>query len=453
MTRNVANNEMAEKGRLRRAGWLFAGALALVSLPGCDTLFDVDNPNNLVQEDLDNPAAAEALANGGLVTVTRGISYINTVYATAADELQWVGSRDAWNQLSAGNLTDPANEFLDAAYPYASEARWMAAEAVRKLEEFDAAGDLGDPTVLGRAYVYAGLIYASLADAFDDFVFSDRKTAEPPIGETNMSGVYDQAIGFLDQALAIARSEGDSELETRALAVRARAKFGKAVWAKVNPAGTVNTASPLVNDGGANSDAAAVVGLVGVTNDWRWQLKYSSATVVNDTGDWVNDRSEMSIGPAYVDYEDPEEQRFPESVILLDPIDQIPDPVADRTIFDEFIAGGRYPPLTAASAREMHLILAEAGLAQGDMDQFTLHVNHVRAMDDLTPYSGQVDAQDLLDHERRVNLFMQLRRITDHYRFADPSPQWLPSSEAITRPGTFLPIAITEIRANEFIQG
>ena len=45
------------------AGLLFAG---------CD-LLDVDNPNNLVEEDLSNPAAAIAMANGAEASVTRAI--------------------------------------------------------------------------------------------------------------------------------------------------------------------------------------------------------------------------------------------------------------------------------------------------------------------------------------------------------------------------------------------
>jgi hypothetical protein len=423
-------------------------------LAGCDSLLEVENPNNLVQEDLGNPSAAEGLANGSLATVARGTSFLNAVYATATDELLWVGSRDAWGTLGKGDLTDPANEFSDRAYPFVSEARWMALEAVNLLSEFDGAGDLVDRTVLGRAYLYAGIIHATIADSYDDFVFSDRKEPGTPIGEGGMASLYDQAVSFLDQGLSIAQSEGDTELQTGILAVRARVKHAKAVWGKLNPTGSVNTTDPLVNDAGAVQDALSAIGLAGgVTADWRYRFNYSSATFANDMADWVNDRTEMSVGPDYVDYEDPATRRFPKSVILLDPIDQIPDPAVERAVFNEFIPGGRFSPQTVISARELHLIVAEAELAQGNTDGFTTHVNHVRAMDGLTPYSGQVDAMDLLVHARRVNMFMQLRRLSDHYRFADPSSTWVGGSEAITRPGTFLPIAITEIRANPNVGG
>lgn len=59
--------------------------------------------------------------------------------------------------------------------------------------------------------------------------------------------------------------------------------------------------------------------------------------------------------------------------------------------------------------------------------------------------------EDLLEHSRRVNLFLQGRRISDHYRFASPSEYWISSSPAVNSPGSFLPITISEIQANENI--
>lgn len=60
---------------------------------------------------------------------------------------------------------------------------------------------------------------------------------------------------------------------------------------------------------------------------------------------------------------------------------------------------------------------------------------------------------DLLEHERRVNLFLQARRLADHYRFGSPSSNWLENSAALVRPGTFFPISITEIRSNPKVGG
>ena len=83
---------------------VFAALLiAGLALAGCGIL-DVENPNNLIEDDLSNPAAAEPMANGVEAAVTRAVSYITAPYSVGSDECTWVGSRDAWGQLDAGAL-------------------------------------------------------------------------------------------------------------------------------------------------------------------------------------------------------------------------------------------------------------------------------------------------------------------------------------------------------------
>ena len=54
----------------------------------------------------------------------------------------------------------------------------------------------------------------------------------------------------------------------------------------------------------------------------------------------------------------------------------------------------------------------------------------------------------MLIHERRVNLFMQGRRLNDMYRFGIQSSAWQSTRKAATNPGTFLPITKVELDAN-----
>ena len=115
--------------------------------------------------------------------------------------------------------------------------------------------------------------------------------------------------------------------------------------------------------------------------------------------------------------------------------------------------GGVYPDLTIASTRLMHLILAENGLAAGDNAKFTTHINHIRAMDGLTPFSGQVPNMDMLKHTRRTNTFLQGLRLADMYRFKVTDSKWQPQAATVTAPGTMRPITIIEIRANCHLNG
>ena len=113
--------------------------------------------------------------------------------------------------------------------------------------------------------------------------------------------------------------------------------------------------------------------------------------------------------------------------------------------------GGVYPPLTLASTRMMHIILAENALAGGNDATFTEHINYIRAMDGLTPFSGQIDNMDMLQHMRRVTVLLQGLRLADMYRWDISAPKWEGSSDAVKCPGVMLPISIIERRANEHI--
>jgi hypothetical protein len=278
---------------------------------------------------------------------------------------------------------------------------------------------------------------------FDNFAFSNRTEPGPPVGPENMATLYDFALEALNNAEAL---EPTGELQIQLMAMQARVKFSKAVWAKLNP---LDTANPLVSVPDAAADAQAVLDLISDPN-WVYELVTDGGIgFVNDMGDWVNDRLEMVIGPTYVQANEAGNQV--ESVTFTDMIDGTVHPYLAEYI-PNWVAERRYPEIKVVSAREMYLIIAENALAGGDTGGFTTAINDLRAIDGLSPYAGTVDAVALLNQSRQANLFLQGRRLADHYRFNDPSPEWIQTSEALTKPGTFLPIPTIEIEANPNIQ-
>lgn len=429
-------------GSWGRARGLAVGLSLAFTASGCGDILDVENPNNLIQDDLDNPAAAGPIVNGSSATVARGLGAMLGVYSTATDEATWIGSRDAWRELDQGFISNERNEFSDDAYRFFSQGRFMADEAVLRLEKFDADKQLTDRSLLVQAYLNAAIVYVTAADMFDTFVLSDRRDAGKPIPPAEMSKLYDQAVTYTTKGLAVAQAIKNVNLQRALLGMRARAHHSKAVWAKVNPEGQV-AAQPLVNSAEANRDAAAALAIMPA--DYRFVLKLSNDDLAYagevSLAYSINQRSELAIAPLYG------KGGRTAAATLEDPIDKVPDPALDRAIKD-FAAAYVNQPITTVSAREMHLILAEAALAQGDDAGFTMHINHVRALDKLTPFSGQIAGVDMLKHARRVNLFFQGRRLADHYRFRDPSAQWISGSTAATRPGTFFPVTCIEIRAH-----
>src|SRR5437879_3536478 len=189
--------------------WL--GALALAAtVAGCTSLLDVKNPNNVNEVDLNTPASAASQANGVLSSLARAWGNILTPYAIATDELTWIGSRDAWQNLDQGTLTEASNEFVDAAFFYVGEARWFADATIKRLNGFAAGGTLADTSNLTRTYLYGALIYTEIGDFFDNFpIGSDKTVAAPPLGPANMAQVYDTAIAYTTRGIALAQKTGE----------------------------------------------------------------------------------------------------------------------------------------------------------------------------------------------------------------------------------------------------
>jgi hypothetical protein len=112
-----------------------------------------------------------------------------------------------------------------------------------------------------------------------------------PVGPANMSGVLDDAIADLDEAVSRFTTLGHADL-TAARAVRARAHMSRAIWNELNPsadglAGAMNFASAV-------ADAQAVLTAVG-TADYVYGFGYTSAASACSMCDWVNNRARCTV--------------------------------------------------------------------------------------------------------------------------------------------------------------
>lgn len=427
------------RSSLARAAVCAAAVVAAFSGAACRGLLDVKNPNNIPEEALGDPVAGTAEANGVEASTTRMLSAISVPYGVATDELDWIGSRDAWLSLEIGAISNYLNEFTDGAFPYVGEARYLGDETIKRLEGFNANGRLVDKTSLARTYLYTAITYASIADMWDDFAFSNKFTPAPPVGRANMVKLYDTAIGYLDKALPLAGSNVD--LQYAITAYRARVKQGKAIWQKITPEGQT-TPSPLVNDVGANTDARAALALKSGPDDKFRETSNVEAQPGINIWFEVNGRNESKIGTAFT--------------TLNDPITGTRDPVS-AAIAAEFKAFGSQDGIfTITSDREMHLILAEGALATGDLVTFQTEINAVRSLDalpDWTPAST-VTASDILQHERMANLMLMRRRLADLYRFGKKVKEWTTDpnfKSAVNDPGLLFPIPNIERQANPCI--
>lgn len=447
--------DLLRPGLLRAAGLLLVVAVAFSA---CRDPLDVPDPNSIQSDDLNSPAAVPSLVNGALKNMNQMVGSVTAIYATASDEIRWIGSRDAWGSLSAGFVDDPENEFSDAVFPEVTDARFMADRAISQGEELQS--ELSDQSDLARAYLYGAVVYTTIADVYDDFVIPEAPgEAAPAIGSGNMVQLYDQAIDWLDSAESLARNLEEGDLVTRAIAYRARVRHARAVWEMLNPPGST-PGDPLVANQQMADDASAALQRVGAGTDWRWQATFGPNTTGDAIGGCcvmfagqVNERGELQFGPEYVAVVEGDETEV-DSVVIRDPVTGNADPVFTRRM-NQFSSGGAFSAQDLTSARELHLLLAEHNLAQGDTAAFVDNVDDVRDIAGQPEYTGtgQVPAMEMLRHSRQVNLVIMNRRLADMYRFGATSQRWLPQSPSASEPGSFFPIAITEVRSNPEVGG
>lgn len=443
---NIRHTDPMRARRKARAVALVATLLAAGATSACGSLLEVENPNNVNAEALAVPASATAQVNGALAALTRGAAQVVGHAEIASDNIIWSGSLDGVDRLNRGELRDPYNEFLEDAFNGMTPARFMSARTITQLEQFRKDGTLADPTQLALANLYAAITYDLLANNFDNFVIaSSQREAGDAVGPDKMVTLYDSAETALTRALASVPS-ANTVLKGQVLAMRARAKFDRAVWLKLNPSGKT-PAQPLVDVQGAADDAIAALPLIG--SDYRFKLEVQSGMGWGNCffPSCVNSRREVIFNPALATYNYTTKVM---TVALKDPITGQADPVV-TALLTEFVNGSTLSPVTVTGSRDMLLIAAEVALAKGNSGEFSARINQLRALNALPSWTGgagQPTAIDILVHSRRVNTVMQGRRLNDMFRFGISDPDWTSTSDAKVCPGSLFPITNGERLAN-----
>ena len=439
--------------RFRRSLGTAATALGTMALASC-TVFstEVKNPNAVTEDAISSAAAAAtSLVTGLYGAVNAAGNQITGTSGAASDELTWVGSREYWNLLDVGDIGDPLNEYTDGQYPFVSQARWMANYVIPKLEGYDKSGSLRNRADLAQAYYLAATVYTLIGENYEDFVLaSDRVKNGANVGEANMRVMFDSATAYTGKGLSIATALNNQPLRARLLAMQARAKWSRAVWATLRaPRGF--PANPLINDAGANADAAAALAAFGSNSArYRFDVIAQNAGGWFSTGSEMNSRLEIRAGNRYIVPNGAGTRPLDGAagISMRDPITGQMDPVTLANINECCrLSSTVNVGWTASSAKEMLLILAEAALASGNTSEFQTRINAVRAVDALPEWTpaSTVSARDILIHSRQVNLFLQARRLTDHYRFQVRADRWVATRGL--RP-CFFPISYNERQQN-----
>ena len=449
----IGNSSVGAASRRRRSV-VSALALSAIALSSCQIFStEIKNPNAVTEDAIATASsAASSLVTGLYGSVNAAGNQVVGTSGAAADELTWVGSREYWNLLDVGDVGDPLNEYTDGQFPFVAQARWLGDYVIPKLEGYDKANSLRNRADLAQAYFLTATVYTLIGESYEDFVISsDRIANGAPVGEANMRIMFDSAIVYLGKGLTIAQAINNTSLQARILGMRARAKFSRAVWTSLR-APRAFPQQPLINDAGANADAIAALTAMGAnTFRYRFDVVTQNNGGYFSTGGEMNARLEIRAGSRYINTTTAGTRPLDGAagIKLVDPVTGLIDPVTAANI-DECcrLASTVNVGWTATSAKEMLLILAEAALATNNATEFATRINAVRAVNALPAWTGTPSSVDILIHERAVSLFLQGRRLTDHYRFQQRADRW------VTTRGLkpcFFPISYNEGQQNPLV--
>lgn len=387
-----------------------AAIMLVIGLAGCDDLLTVENEQNILDADLDNQLAVNAVINGVAGDLSWAYTYLAYMSAQLADEMVHSGSDTGIRRPSEGD-TRSVHTWAGRAYDRIVIAAFTADNALARFNRV--MGDSANRhTAVARAHNYAGYIYLLMADNLCQVTFNGGPPVQP-------ADVYPMAEKHFTDAIAVAQAANAPELVRQATAGRARARVSKSDWA------------------GAISDAQQIPDGFEFVAVFSTNASRENNLITQQTRRQF--RKETGVRSTY--YQDP--------VRAADP--RIPFTTFD---FKEFGADGvtvfvqqeKYPSLGSgmqlSSWQEVRLIEAEAELNLGNLSRAVALIDEVRADADLPPYAGPMTQEAVfaqLIYERSAELWLEAQRLRDLRRTDHPFTEGR---------DTCYPISITERGSN-----
>lgn len=421
-------------------------ALLLGFLVGCDSYLDVENPANLLDDDLERPELLETLARTPEANISGDLSGLNTRSGLIADEILHPSTQLENVDAMQGNRL-ASNSAVEGHWRGLAQSRWLADEVAERLVA--GVSDPGSNADVARSYFFGGLARISMADHFNVIVYDSEDLPRGPID------VINDAIGRFNSAATTASAGGHANIEAAALGQVARA-YRSLYFEEMH---LRNNTDPNLM---VQAEAAARAALA-ASGDYSLALVYGAPGGSN---------SGAQLGGPFggVNRVDGTANAFLPDPVTGDWDPRVPhvslDGVAEDT--DDLGAGfgltavflkfpERESELPVSRAAEAMLIIAEARLLAGDLPEAVSWINQVRAaarvrvadsewaggasrgwppqvatvsdLQDLVS-ADPVEIYDQLRHERRAEFFLELRRWPDMRYYEIVPERWLPPNVA-----------------------
>jgi starch-binding outer membrane protein, SusD/RagB family len=386
-------------------------ALVILMAPAaCNT--EVTNPGRFEDEFLSDRTASQALVNGAGRAMAQGLNWISYTAAAVTREIHPAGSTGSFGittlwQNGELRADDPD---LDTHWEQAQRARWVAEEAVRRIEAAGPPkpGELQTlvqyNNVLQLAYLYAAYANKILGENMCEAVI-DGSAALPNIT------FFNRADSLFTKAIAVTGGTPATITagQTAAYAGRAAVRAFVGKWTEaVADAGRVPVTFvynlPYYNIG---------------DDPQRNRIFYSSGNS-RESGSAYRAHTQWSTW--YYDYfQASKDPRVP--IVQTSLMGDAAIECCGRVPFwPEAKYTSSAAPIRLSSGREMRLIEAEAKLRSNDITGAFTSINLARTnatAPALTAPTALADAWRLLKRERGIELWLEARRLGDFRRWKE----------------------------------
>jgi hypothetical protein len=414
-------------------------ALGLVFAVGCEGVFDIENPGEILDDDLNDSELIPVISTGLSSDFSDIVDGLALDVGRSSDEMAGSGSYSNTGRFRRGILDA---DDVEGEWEQAHEARWMAEIHIERIQQLIPETFDGNWHV-ARAYVFMGLAHRILGENYCEVSYD----AGPAVARTE---AFTRAIDAFNQALAHADTSPD--IQAAAYGGIAQAYVGLGDWAQA-------------------SQYAAMV-----DTDFEFVAFYDDNDDDNVVWSETHGRPEMSAFMTLAGSFDPPEVRAPYT--------KCGEFDADGNVVDTGAgcenaqgADGRNPhwrqekydsvndDIPVVKGTEMRLIEAEAALRSNDLATFTDRINDVRDHYNLSLISqpsaaGALeypntydDGWSILDQERHLTLWLEGRRQWDLDRWDHPflAGQGIIYQAASTERDRCRPIPTSECLVNENI--
>lgn len=385
---------MNHRRMLRRGVWTLGLA---VLAAGCGDIFDIENPGEILDEDLNDANLIDVLITGLSSDVSDFVDNVAFDVARLSDEMAGSGSYADTGYFRTGWAEQGE---VNGNWDQAHEAIWMTELHVERIEGLLEASEFQASDQVSRAYVFKGVAHRTLGETYCQVVYSNPEEYGPL---QPRSVAFDSAVVAFTQALSFG-----SEHHIAARAGLASAYAAKGDWAQ------------------------AVSNAQQVPDDFEWYAYYDINDNANILYDETHDRAEMSAFNTLAGSMNPQDPRAPFTKCeeggcsTTNGADGITTMWRQEKVLDED------DEIIILSGKEARLIEAEAALVAGNLGEFTTQINRVRALYGLDPIAQPAsagslefpnawdDAWSILDGERHLTLWLEGRRLWDLDRWDHP---------------------------------